>query len=174
MFSLGRPHGLDRNAKIRIMHLARCLSRRTEKGRAYGQITAKAIAVLEALLWAFHNAKSGLCFPSYETIAEAAHCARSTVAEAIRALEDAGVLSWVQRVKRVREQCADLLGANGWRWRVLRTSNAYNFRDPEAPDPSKSEKPTGTPNQDSSSSNKRGGAGVRTLWKPLGVSIRRP
>jgi hypothetical protein len=26
----------------------------------------------------FHNAKSGLCFPSYETIAEAAGCARST------------------------------------------------------------------------------------------------
>jgi len=24
---------------------------------------------------------------------------------------------------------------NGWRWRVLRTSNAYNFRDPGAPPP---------------------------------------
>ena len=48
------------------MHWARCLSRRTEKGRAYGVVTAKALAVLEALLWAFHNAKSGLCFPSYE------------------------------------------------------------------------------------------------------------
>src|SRR5271165_1099503 len=106
------------------------------------------VAVLEALLWAFHNAKSGLCFPSYETIAEAAHCARSTVAEAIKALEDAGVLTWVQRVKRVRERCSDLLGDNGWRWRVLRTSNAYAFRDPGSPDPSKSEKPTGTPNQE--------------------------
>ena len=72
---------------------------------------------------AFHNARSGLCFPSYEKIAEAASCARSTVAEAIRALEDAGVLTWVQRVKRVREACHDLLGDGGWRWRVLRTSN---------------------------------------------------
>ena len=45
-----------------------------------------------------------------------------------------GVLSWVQRIKRVRERCADLLGDNGWRWRVLRTSNAYNFRDPGAAD----------------------------------------
>ena len=70
------------------MHWARCLSRRTEKGRAYGVITAKAVAVLEALLWGFHNTKSGLCFPSYERIAEAAGCARSTVAD--RALEDAG------------------------------------------------------------------------------------
>ena len=32
--------------------------------RAYGVVTAKAVAVLEALLWAFHNARSGLCFPS--------------------------------------------------------------------------------------------------------------
>ena len=95
------------------MHWARCLSRRTEKGRAYGVVTAKSLAVLEALLWAFHNAKIGLCFPSYETIAEAAGCARSTVAEAIKALEDAGVLSWVNRIKRVREQCSDLLGADG-------------------------------------------------------------
>ena len=148
VFGMGRPRALDRNAKVRIMHWARCLSRRTEKGRAYGQITAKAVAVLEALLWGFHNAKSGLCFPSYEAIAEAAGCARSTVAEAIRALEDAGILSWVQRIKRVRERCSDLLGDNGWRWRVIRSSNAYNFRDPGSPDSSKSEKPTGTPIQE--------------------------
>jgi hypothetical protein len=144
VFGLGRPRALDRNAKARIMHWARCLSRRTEPGRAYGVVTAKALAVLEALLWGFHNAKSGLCFPSYETIAEAAGCARSTVAEAIKALEDAGILSWVQRIKRVRERVSDLLGDNGWRWRVERTSNTYNFRDPGSPDPSKSEKPTGT------------------------------
>jgi hypothetical protein len=149
LFGPGRPRALDRNAKVRIMHWARCLSRRTEKGRAYGEITAKALAVPEALLWAFHNARSGLCFPSYETIAEAAHCARSTVAEAIRALEDAGVLTWVQRVKRVREACHDLLGDAGWRWRILRTSNAYSFHDPGASDrASKSEKPSGTPNQE--------------------------
>jgi hypothetical protein len=155
VFGAGRPRALDRNAKVRIMHWARCLSRRTEKGKAYGEITAKAVAVLEALLWAFHNARSGLCFPSYEAIAEAAHCARSTVAEAIKALEDAGVLTWVQRVKRVRERCSDLLGDQGWRWRVLRTSNAYSFRDPspaaDRPNSSKSDFPTGTPNQESSS-----------------------
>jgi hypothetical protein len=33
-------------------------------------------------------------------------------------------------IKRVREACPDLLGDNGWRWRVLRTSNAYTFTDP--------------------------------------------
>ena len=168
MFGLGRPRAIDRNAKVRIMHWARCLSRRTEKGRAYGVITAKCLAVLEALLWAFHNAKSGLCFPSYERIAEAAHCARSTVAEAIRALEDAGVLSWVQRIKRVRERCSDLLGDNGWRWRVLRTSNSYQFNEPGAAyRSSKSDFPTGTPNQEFSSFDKVPAAGVRGLWKAV-------
>ena len=41
-------------------------------------------------LWAFHNAKSGLCFPSYERIAEAAGCARSTVAEALQGARGRG------------------------------------------------------------------------------------
>jgi CRP-like cAMP-binding protein len=162
MFGLGRPRALDRNAKVRIMHWARCLARRTEKGKAYGQITAKALAVLEALLWAFHNAKSGVCFPSYERIAEAAGCARSTVAEALKALEDSGILSWVHRIKRVREPCSDLLGDNGWRWRVLRTSNSYAFTDPspaaDRPHSSKSEKPTGTP--------------IQGFFSPIKVPIR--
>jgi len=72
VFGVGRPRPLDRNAKARIMTYARALMRRIEKGKAYGQVTAKALAVLEALLWSFHNARSGLCFPSYETIAERA------------------------------------------------------------------------------------------------------
>ena len=156
MFGMGRTLALDRNAKIRIMHLARCLSRRTEKGKAYGQITAKALAVLEALLWAFHNAKSGLCFPSYEKIAERAGCARSTVAEAIKALEDAGILSWVNRLKRVAEASVDLFGHRIRKTRVIRTSNGYVFIDPQPPkrpeslgDCSKSDFPSGTPIQES-------------------------
>jgi hypothetical protein len=123
----------DRNAEVWIMHGARCLSRRIEKGRAYGVVTAKALAVLEALLWAFHNVRGGLCFPSYEKIAEAAGCARSPIARALKSLESCGILSWVHRLKRVREPGPDLLGDNSWRWRVLRTPNAYDFRDPDAP-----------------------------------------
>jgi hypothetical protein len=177
MFGFGRPRALDRNAKVRVMHWARCLARRTEKGKAYGQVTAKALAVLEALLWGFHNAKSGLCFPSYERIAEAAHCARSTVAEALKALEGAGVLTWVQRIKRVREPCPDLLSDNGWRWRVLRTSNAYNFCEPGSRNSSKSDFQSGTPIQDFSSD--KGSAGevltarsqaVRPPFQPFKLS----
>jgi hypothetical protein len=113
--------------------------------------------VLEALLWGFHNSRSGACFPSYAAIAEKAECCRRTVAEALKVLEWAGVLTWQHRIARVRERCRDLFGHQGWRWRVVRCSNAYVFRDPlvsVAPHPaedrgfpSKSENPPGTPNQ---------------------------
>jgi hypothetical protein len=88
--------------------------------------------VLEALLWGFHNSRTGICFPSYERIAERAECSRTTVYEALSVLEWAGVLSWQHRIVRIRERCRDLFGRDGWRWRVIRTSNAYVFRDPQA------------------------------------------
>jgi hypothetical protein len=42
MFGEGRPRPLDRNAKVRVMTFARALMRRTEPGKHYGAITAKA------------------------------------------------------------------------------------------------------------------------------------
>ncbi|SDR63442.1 Helix-turn-helix domain-containing protein [Rhizobiales bacterium GAS113] len=132
VFGAGRPRAMDRNAKVRVMTYARACMRRTEPGKHYGQITAKAFAVLEVLLWGFHNARSGLCFPSYDTIAARAACARSTVAVAIKALEEAGILSWVNRITRIRDRMPDLFGQWATRWRVIRTSNAYHFTDPKA------------------------------------------
>jgi hypothetical protein len=128
VFGAGRPRPMDRNAKARLMTLARALMRRREKGKAYGPVTAKALAVLEALAWQFHNAATGLCFPGYDRIAEAAGCARSTAQAAVAALEALGLLSWVNRLVRRREY-----GPGGWRWRVLRTSNAYRLTDPREP-----------------------------------------
>ena len=45
-----------------------------------GPITRAFLDVLEALLWGFHNSRTGCCFPSHEAIAAEAECARSTVA----------------------------------------------------------------------------------------------
>jgi hypothetical protein len=88
------------------------------------------LAVLQAILWSFHNASSGRCFPSYEAIAEAAACSRTSVYHAIRALEQVGLLSWANRLVRVREYVPGLFGkASAWRWRVVRTSNAYVIAD---------------------------------------------
>ncbi len=93
---------LNRNDKAKLLFLARARMRETEKGRAYGQITAKAYAVFAALLMGFHNSKSGRCFPSYNRICEAVGCCRQTVATALAALEAAGLLSVCNRLLRVR------------------------------------------------------------------------
>jgi hypothetical protein len=102
--------------------------------------------VLRALLYSFHNSKDGRCFPSYERIAEAANCARSTVYEAIRVLERAGVLTWVNRLTKIRVPERDLFGRTMYRWQVIRTSNSYHFLDPKggapAPTGCKSENPS--------------------------------
>jgi hypothetical protein len=37
----------------------------------------KALVVLQALLWRFHNCQTGKCSPSYEAIAEAGACSRT-------------------------------------------------------------------------------------------------
>ena len=37
------------------------------KGQHRGPITRAFMEVLEALLWGFHNSKTGRCFPSYES-----------------------------------------------------------------------------------------------------------
>jgi hypothetical protein len=153
LFGEGRVLPLDRNAKARIMVLARALMRREGEGKHYGVLTAKFVAVLGALLWGFHNAGTGRCFPSYERIAEKADCSRATVYTAINALERAGLLSWVNRIVRVREWGVDLFGRAQNRWRVIRTSNAYTFNDPQPqarpPDSSKSKFQTGTEGQES-------------------------
>jgi hypothetical protein len=152
MFGEGRLLPLDRNAKIRIMVLARALMRRNGEGKHYGVLTAKFVAVLGALLWGFHNCRSGKCYPSYERIAERADCSRASVYSAIHALEDAGILNWVNRIVRIREWGPDLFGRAQNRWRVIRTSNAYTFVDPQTqarpPDSSKSKVETGTEDQD--------------------------
>lgn len=111
LFGCGRVVPLCREAKIKLIHRAKALRR----SRA---ITSKAFFVFEALLWEFHNEGSGICFPSYETIAEKAGCARSTVAAAIKMLERAGLLTWHNRIVRTR-----ISGVI----KVIRTSNAYQF-----------------------------------------------
>ncbi len=171
VFGQGRCQPLDRNAKARIMVYARAWSARHRRpGQHRGPLTRATLEVLEALLWGFHNAQSGRCFPSYETIAARAQCCRDTVYEAIKALELANILTWVNRLIRVQFRELDLFGKLALRSRLIRTSNAYTFRDPMpgAVGPgqsrggaaagassfalsSKSENPSGTLNQDSSS-----------------------
>ena len=61
------------------------------------------------------------------------------------------MLTWQHRLVRVREQCHDLFGNRGWRWRLERRSNAYQLLDPAArtgAPAAKSDDRTGTPDQE--------------------------
>jgi hypothetical protein len=119
---IARP--MDRNAKARLLHRARALMRPTEKGKHYGAVTGKAYAVLCALVTIFHNCESGRCFPSYDRIQEAVGCCRATVAVALAALEETGLLEVCNRLLRVRWKDEQTMTA---RTRVVRTSNCYAF-----------------------------------------------
>ena len=133
VFGPGRAVPLDGNAKARIAAYAKAWSARNKQPRQHkGPITRAFLDVLEALLWGFHNSRTGCCFPSYEAIAAKAACCRSTVAEALRALEWAGVLTWQNRITRTVVRQRDLFGRWSNRWTVIRTSNAYVFSDPMA------------------------------------------
>src|SRR5258708_15605373 len=175
VFGPGRWLPLDREAKVRIMHVARCLKRATEKGKHFGAVTGKAVDVLHALLWLIHDGRSGQCNPAYETISDKAACARSTVGEAIRMLEIAGLLTWVNRITRIRVRERDLFGQWVTSWRVVRTSNAYTFRDPtaaaQAGRGSKTELRSGPPN-DFKNNNQTPGLPL-DLTTPLGRALSR-
>jgi hypothetical protein len=107
--------GMDRNEKCRITAYARTWNAaRKRKGQHSGPITRTFMLVLQALVFGFANTKTGSCFPSYEAIAKRAGCCRDTAIEAVKVLEDAGIVRVWTRIKRVRD-------------RVLMTSNAYTF-----------------------------------------------
>jgi hypothetical protein len=153
VFGPARGIPLDGNAKARLKVYARGYNAsHKQPGQHHGPITRAFMDVFEALLWGFHNSKTGLCFPSYEAIAEKARCCRDTVYEAIKALEAANILTWVNRIVREQVRERDLFGKWSTSWRIIRTSNAYLFRDPlpcaEGREASKSENPSGTLNQD--------------------------
>jgi hypothetical protein len=122
LFREKRGIPLDREAKVRIMTYAKGYNaKHRREGQHQGPITWGFFRVLKTLLWEFHNPRTGYCFPSYETIAEKAQCCRDTVYEAIKVLEESGILDWVHRFDKI------FVRGN---WQVIRVSNAYLFRDP--------------------------------------------
>jgi hypothetical protein len=161
VFGLARGFPHDRNARVRIQtYVLAWNAKRKQEGQHQGPITAAYQRVLHALLWHFTSYRDGLCFPSYETIAAQAKCCRMTVYEAILALEETGVFSWVQRIDRVAEKAKDLFGQWATTYRIVRRSNVYQFRDPlpcaeslnSFRNSSKYKKPTGQEIQDLPSS----------------------
>ena len=112
VFGPGRAVPLDGNAKARIQAYARAWSgRNRQPGQHKGPITRAFLDVLEALLWGFHNSPHRLLLPDPTRRSPTkAECARSTVAEALKVLEVAGVLSWQHRHHPDPRGLRDLFG----------------------------------------------------------------
>ena len=115
VFGPGRAVPLDRNAKARICRLCPRLER---AGAPAGSAPAARSPAPSLKCWrrccgASTTAAAATCFPSYEKIAEMAECARSTVAEALKALEWAGVLTWQNRITRILVRERDMFGQLG-------------------------------------------------------------
>ncbi len=131
VFTDGRQTPIDRNDRARLMFLAHV-------ARCKGQITRAGVDILRALIFQFANLKDGRCFPSYERIAEAAGCDERTVGRCLPQLEAMGLVTWVNRLRRIKERVEGLAGVWAATWRVTRTSNAYDFpliakKTPEIP-----------------------------------------
>ena len=157
VFGEGRAIPLDGNAKARIWAYALARTARLRRpGQHRGPLTRATLDVLRALLWRFHNWSTGRCFPSYERIADSARVHRATVARAIAALEQQGVLTWENRLVRQGVAIQGLLGPQ-WVLVPRRTSNAYRFYDyrrdafgrlVDGPSSPKSQNSTGTMSQE--------------------------
>ncbi len=136
IFGLDYGAPLDGNTKARIEVFVWAWSAKHKLPRQHlGPITEKFRAVLNALLWDFHNKRNGRCFPSYEAIADMAKCDRSVVAEAIKMLERTGVMTWVNRLKRDTKRLRGGSGQMTTVTKVKTTSNAYLFYDPKPKNP---------------------------------------
>ena len=114
---------LDRNERARLIDFAECLDRRTHQpGWHGGDLKRTGLAVLKALVFGFLG-RGGRCDPSLDSLAQMAGCARSTVIEALKRLEAAGLVRRIARWRAVAVNDGLV---------VLQLSNAYLFPMAEA------------------------------------------
>jgi DNA-binding MarR family transcriptional regulator len=113
---------LDRNQRARLIFLAERLDAQTKKkGKHGGCLKRTGLQVLRVLLFHFHNVATGRCDPSLDTLAAAAGMARSTVVDALKRLEAAGILERIRRARWIRQD---------GRKRCVQWSNAYRLNVP--------------------------------------------
>jgi DNA-binding MarR family transcriptional regulator len=123
---------LDRNQCARILYLAEALDRRTHQPGKHGGILGRTgLAVLRALACRFLNKQTGRLDPSLAAIAKAANIARSTVQEAVKRLQAAGLLEIERRVARVRVRYfSEAVGRVVEADRIIQQTNAYRLNVP--------------------------------------------
>jgi hypothetical protein len=103
---------LDRNAKARIKALATAW-------RHAKTITNDTFFVLVAILYDFHNSKTGACYPTRDKIAARAGVCLKTVDRAKAALEQLKLITWTRCL------CRDRSGLS------VNSANGYVLNDPK-------------------------------------------
>jgi hypothetical protein len=126
---------IDRNDRARVLMCAEALERRTKrKHKRDGVLGQSALTLLRCLLTHFQNAKTGRLDPSYTQMQKITGFCRETIANALKALENAGILEIMRRI--VRERCR-VWSEEAKKFfvydRVVQTTNAYmvNFPLPD-------------------------------------------
>jgi hypothetical protein len=113
-----RTTKLDRNQKARIIFCAEQRELNSKlPGKKDGIIGQSGLRVLRCLLQQFHNASTGLCFPSYTAIQARSGLCRQAVTDGLHRLELAGVITILRRLRREG-------------WRLLQDTNSYLFKQP--------------------------------------------
>jgi AraC-like DNA-binding protein len=120
---------INRRDRARIMYEAEKLERRTAVSRrdAFGKVSTQGalgragLDVLRAMLFKFHNVRTGQLDPSRASIAAAAGYSVRHVARVLLRLKGAGILSWVRR-------CADRMEEG--RYVLEQISSAYGIALP--------------------------------------------
>jgi len=126
--------GLTGRQRARIIQRAEDIERATrQSGRRNGALGRPAVDILRALVLRF--GRSGKCFPSYAAIREHTGYCNETIRQALRALENSGLIARIRR--RTTKIVSRLCQITGRRMDVpmeLQTSNLYTFRaDKPAP-----------------------------------------
>ena len=93
-----------------------------EPGRHGGGIGLPAMAVLECLIFKFHNWASGRLDPSYDSLQKATGLCRQAVADALAKLKALGIINWLRRCTEDKDDT----GA----FRLRQLTNAYAVLPP--------------------------------------------
>ena len=121
---------LDRNERTRIWIAAKALENSTRPaGFQNGVLGGIALEVLRCFLFDFMHKETGACFPSVRAIQARMpkRRGRRSIFKAFDALEAAGILTRIQRAKRVLVKVYGMMCQ-----RVVQQSNAYRFSAPNA------------------------------------------
>ena len=128
IFGRGRPSFLTGQERRRLLAEASKLQREAYSRQDQGSFSRCCHGVLYVLLFKFGHSKTGQCFPALAAIAAAAGCCINTVQTCLKHMEAAGLLSWVNTLRRGTVEGVDMFGERYRRQVPLRGPNAYGFR----------------------------------------------